>query len=284
MFPAAFDYHSPTSVADAVKLLGNGSKILAGGHSLLPLMKLRLAEPTALVDIGRIPGLDAIREEGDTIVIGARATYASIEQSALLRAKAPLLAQTAEWVGDLQVRNRGTIGGSLAHADPGGDLPAAILALDATLTAVGPSGPRTIAARDFFQGLMATALAENEILTEIRVPALPPRTGTSYQKFPNPASRYAIVGVAAAITLGTDGAISQAAIGVTGLSERAFRATAVESALAGKRPTEEEVAAAADLADQGQEPLGDIHASERYRRHLSHVLTKRAVLEAASRA
>jgi len=284
MFPAAFDYHAPTSISEALKLLGNGNKILAGGHSLLPLMKLRLAEPPALVDIGRIPELDGIREEGDTIVIGARATHAAIERSDVLAQKVPLLCQTAAWVGDLQVRSRGTIGGSLAHADPGGDLPAAILALDATLTAVGPSGSRTIAARDFFTGLMSTGLADDEILTEIRVKALPPRTGTAYEKFPNPASRYAIVGVAATITLGSDGTVAQAAIGMTGLSERAFRASGVEVALAGKRPVETEVAAAAEQADQGQDALGDIHASERYRRHLSHVLTKRAVLEAASRA
>jgi carbon-monoxide dehydrogenase medium subunit len=284
MFPAAFDYYAPTSIPEALKLLGNGNKILAGGHSLLPLMKLRLAEPPALVDIGRIPGLAGIREAGETIVIGARTTHSAIERSDVLRQKAPLLCQAAAVIGDLQVRSRGTIGGSLAHADPGGDFPAAILALDAELTAVGPAGSRTIPARDFFQGLMSTALADNEILTEIRVKALPPRTGTSYQKFPNPASRYAMAGVAAVVTLGGDGTIGQAAIGITGLSDHAFRASAVESALAGKQPVEADVIAAAEQADQGQEALGDIHASERYRRHLSHVLTKRAVLEAASRA
>jgi carbon-monoxide dehydrogenase medium subunit len=283
MFPAAFDYYAPTSLPDAIKLLGSGNKVLAGGHSLLPLMKLRLAEPAGLVDIGRIPNLDGIRQDGDTIVIGARATHGSIERSELLGKAAPLLCQAAARVGDIQVRARGTIGGSLAHADPGGDLPAAVLALDATLTAVGPSGSRTIAAKDFFKGLMSTALADNEILTEIRVKTLPARTGTAYQKFPNPASRYAIVGVAAVITLGSDGAISQAAIGITGLGDRAFRASAVEAALAGKRPTEADASAAAEHADEGQDALGDIHASERYRRHLSHVLTKRAVLEAASR-
>jgi aerobic carbon-monoxide dehydrogenase medium subunit len=284
MFPAAFDYYSPTSVPEAVKLLGNGNKILAGGHSLLPLMKLRLAEPPALVDIGRIAGLDEIGEDGGTVVIGARATHSMLEHSPLIARAVPLLAQTAAWIGDIQVRGRGTIGGSLAHADPGGDLPAAILALDALLTAVGPSGSRTIAAADFFRGMLSTALADDEILTEVRVAALPPRTGTAYQKFPNPASRYAIVGVAAVVTLGSDGAIARAAIGVTGFGEQAFRASAVESALAGKRPTEAEVTAAAEQADQGRTPLGDIHASDRYRRHLSHVLAKRAVLEAASRA
>ncbi len=284
MFPAAFDYYAPASLQEAVGLLGNGNKILAGGHSLLPLMKLRLAEPPALVDIGRIPGLDGIRDEGDTIVIGARTTHAAIERSDLLRQKVPLLCQTASVIGDLQVRSRGTIGGSLAHADPGGDFPAAIAALEAELTAVGPAGSRAIPVRDFFQGLMSTALADTEILTEIRIKALPPRTGTSYQKFANPASRYAIVGVAAVVTLGRDGTIGQAAIGITGLSDRAFRASAVESALAGKRPVESDVAPAAEQADHGQDALGDIHASERYRRHLSHVLTKRAVLEAAGRA
>jgi aerobic carbon-monoxide dehydrogenase medium subunit len=284
MFPAAFDYYAPTSVPEAVKLLGSGNKILAGGHSLLPLMKLRLAEPPALVDIGRIPGLDEIREDGPGVVIGALVTHSTLEHSALIARTAPLLAQTAAWIGDVQVRGRGTIGGSLAHADPGGDLPAAILALDASLTAVGPSGSRTIAAADFFRGMLSTALAEDEILTEIRVPAQTDHTGTAYQKFPNPASRYAIVGVAAVVTLAPGGAIARAAIGITGFGERAFRASAAESALAGRRPTETEISAAADQADQGETPLGDIHASDHYRRHLSHILTKRAILEASSRA
>jgi aerobic carbon-monoxide dehydrogenase medium subunit len=284
MFPATFEYHAPTSVADAVKLLGNGSKVLAGGHSLLPLMKLRLAEPSVLVDIGRIPALDGIREDGDSIVIGARTTHSSIEHSELLARHIPLLGQTARWIGDIQVRSRGTIGGSLAHADPGGDLPAAILALDASMTAVGPSGSRTIAASQFFTGLMETALRDSDILTEIRVKKLAPRTGTSYQKFPNPASRYAIVGVAAVVTLGPDGNIAQSGIGITGLSGRPFRASPAEAALAGKRPDEASITAAADQVDQGQEALGDIHASEGYRRHLSHVLSKRAILEAAGRA
>ncbi|MDE3075980.1 MAG: xanthine dehydrogenase family protein subunit M, partial [Chloroflexota bacterium] len=260
MFPSAFEYYTPTSLLDAVRLLGSGNKVIAGGHSLLPLMKLRLAEPAGLVDIRRVPGLDGIAESGGVIHVGARATYAAIMDSAVLQAKAPLLCETAARIGDLQVRNRGTIGGSLAHADPAGDLPAAILALDAELVATGPGGERTIPAGSFFTGMLSTALSANEILTEIRVRPLPPRTGTCYQKFPHPASRYALVGVAAVITLGNDGTVAQAAIGVTGLADHAFRATAAEQALLGKAPDQASARAAAVLVDQGQDALGDIHA------------------------
>ncbi|MGH2470063.1 MAG: FAD binding domain-containing protein, partial [Chloroflexota bacterium] len=226
MFPSTFEYYAPSSLQEALALLGNGNKVLAGGHSLLPLMKLRLAEPAGLVDIGHLPGLDAIRDEGDTVVIGARATHHAVEHSPLLASTVPLLPQTARWVGDIQVRNRGTIGGSLAHADPGADLPAALLALDATFVAQSRRGQRRIAAGDFFQGLLATSLADEELLTEIRVPKLPAGTGTAYQKFPNPASRYAIVGIAVAIGLASSGAIGSAAFGVTGLTDRPFRAVA----------------------------------------------------------
>ncbi|MBV8083667.1 MAG: xanthine dehydrogenase family protein subunit M [Chloroflexi bacterium] len=284
MFPAAFDYYAPTSLQEAIGLLGDGRKVLAGGHSLLPLMKFRLAEPSALVDIGRVPGLDGMRAEGSEVVIGARATHASIERSSLLAEACPLLVQTAQRIGDIQVRTRGTIGGSLAHADPGADLPAAVLALNATLTAQGPSGSRSIPAREFFTGLMSTALADNEILTEVRVPKTAARTGTAYQKFPNPASRYAIVGVAAVLHFDGAGAIERAALGVTGLSGVPFRATAAEDALRGERPTSDSIAAAAKLVGQGQDPLRDIHASPGYRVHLAEVLTRRALQEAARQA
>ncbi len=184
MFPNTFEYYAPTSLKDAVKLLGKGNKIIAGGHSLLPLMKLRLAEPAGLVDIGHIAGLDGIKETGGVIRIGARATHASIADSALLQSKLPLLPETAKLIGDLQVRNRGTIGGSLAHADPAGDFPAPILALDADLVATGRNGERTIAAGSFFKGMLSTALRPSEILTEIRIKEPASRTGMSYQKFP----------------------------------------------------------------------------------------------------
>ncbi|MDE3078326.1 MAG: xanthine dehydrogenase family protein subunit M, partial [Chloroflexota bacterium] len=245
MFPSAFEYYAPTSLQDAIKLLEAGNKVIAGGHSLLPLMKLRLAEPSGLVDLRRVPGLDRISETGGVIHIGARTTHVAIMDSALLQAKAPLLCETAAHIGDLQVRNRGTIGGSLAHADPAGDLPAAIRALDGELVAMGPSGERTIAAGLFFTGMLTTALKPNEILTEIRVRPLPAQTGTSYQKFPHPASRYALVGVAAKITRAHDGTVGHAAIGVTGLADHAFRATAAEQALLGKAPDQANTHAAA---------------------------------------
>ncbi|HUZ78449.1 MAG TPA: xanthine dehydrogenase family protein subunit M [Chloroflexota bacterium] len=284
MFPSTFEYYAPSSLQEALSLLGNGNKVLAGGHSLLPLMKLRLAEPAGLVDIGHLPGLDGIRDEGDTVVIGARVTHQAVEHSSLLASAVPLLPQTARWVGDIQVRNRGTIGGSLVHADPGADLPAAILALDATLVARDTRGQRHIAAGDFFQGLLATSLADEELLTEIRVSKLPAGTGTAYQKFPNPASRYAIVGIAVTIGLDSAGAIASAAIGVTGLADRPFRAAAAEAALLGQRPVGQEVAAAAALVPQGQEAAGDIHASPAYRAHLAQVLAQRAIVEAGALA
>lgn len=287
MFPASFEYLAPTSLQEAIALLGKNpgeAKILAGGHSLIPLMKLRLAAPRYLIDIGRIDGLAYIREEADTLAIGPMTTHHSIETSEIVRRLVPLLAETAAHIGDVQVRNRGTIGGSLAHADPAGDFPAAILALEAQIKAIGPSGERTIKAEDFFVDLLTTALASDEILSEIRVPIPRGRVGTSYQKFDNPASHYAIAGVAALIALGPDDTIQKARVGITGVGPKAYRATSVERALEGRTASDETIASAAQTAADGVDVAGDIHASSEYRAHLARVYARRAVQQAVERA
>lgn len=287
MIPAAFEYVAPTSVEEAVRLLrshGDDAKLLAGGHSLIPLMKLRLASPKYLIDIGRIPGLAYIREDGDAIAIGALTTHSDIEHSELLRARVPVLSEAAARIGDAQVRNRGTIGGNLAHADPGADLPAAILAPHAGIMAQGSSGRRTIRASEFFVDMLTTALQPDEMLIEVRILPLPPRTGTVYLKAPHKASFYAVVGVAAFVTLAQDGACAVARVGVTGLAAKPFRAQAVEAALAGVRLDDATVQAAAQRVDEGVEPLSDIYASAEYRAHLARVYTANAIRQAAARA
>src|SRR5918999_1998828 len=215
MYPAAFEYHAPASVQDALGLLGryrDDAKLLAGGHSLVPMMKLRLAQPKHVIDLRKVPGLSGIREEGGTVVIGAMTTHWQMESSPVLKAKWPILAETASVIGDPQVRNLGTIGGSLAHADPAADQPATIIALGAELVCEGPRGRRAVKVDEWFQGLMATALREDEVLVEIRAPAWPAGTGTAYLKFPHPASRFAIVGVAAAVTLDREGKCTRAGV------------------------------------------------------------------------
>jgi carbon-monoxide dehydrogenase medium subunit len=287
MFPAKFEYHAPTTLDEAVKLLsaGNGDvKILAGGHSLLPLMKLRLAQPQAVVDIGRIDGLAGIKVGGDAVTIGAMTTHATIEASDDLKQRLPLLPECASVIGDLQVRNCGTIGGSLVHADPAGDLPAAVLALNAELTARGPKGERVIKAGDFFVDMLTTALEPDEILTEIRVPLLPARSGSAYLKMDHPASHYALCGAAAVLVLGSGNNISEARVAITGVGPKAYRASGVEAALRGQPATVESFSKAAEQAAEGQDPLGDIHASSEYRAHLARVYTRRALELAASRA
>jgi aerobic carbon-monoxide dehydrogenase medium subunit len=280
MIPAPFEYQAPKSLEEALRLIerhGDEAKVLAGGHSLLPLMKLRLASPRYVIDIGRLKGLDYIREDGDQIVIGALVTHAEVESSKLLREKCPLLPETAAVIGDVQVRNRGTIGGSLAHADPAADYPAAILALDAELVATSSSGKRTIPAKDFFVDLLTTQLRPGEILTEVRVPVLGARTGTAYAKLHQPASGFAIVGAAARITLSAEGKISEVAVGITGLGAKAFRASGVEKALRGKVPDAKLLADATRRAGDGVEPLSDIHASADYRREMASVYSRRAL-------
>ncbi len=286
MFPAAFEYHRPTSVQEAVALLeqsGGDAKVLAGGHSLLPLLKLRLAEPAALIDIGRLPGMTGIQNQGGELVIGSLTTHATIATSDAVKEAAPLLAEAANVIGDQQVRNRGTIGGSLAHADPAGDLPAVILALEAQVKAVGPNGERTIAANDFFVDMLTSALGESEILTEIRIPALPSGAGTAYLKMDHPASHYALCGVAAIVQL-SGGNVQDVRVAVTGVGPKAYRATGVEDALRGQAANESSVEQAAQHAADGIDALGDIHASTEYRSHLARVFAKRALNQAIARA
>lgn len=286
MFPAKFEYHRPTSLDDAIKLLEQGDgdvKVLAGGHSLLPLMKLRLAQPKALVDIGRIQGLSGIQVSGDAVVIGPLTTHFMIESSEELQQKLPILPECASKIGDLQVRNVGTIGGSLVHADPAGDLPAVILALDAELKARGPNGERTIKGGDFFVEMLTSAIEPDEILTEIRIPLPPARSGGAYMKMDHPASHYALCGVAAVLTLGEGDKISEARVAVTGVGPKAYRATGVEEALKGQPANLDSYTKAAEKAADGQDPLSDIHASAEYRAHLARVYTRRALEQAAGR-
>ena len=278
MIPANFDYESPRTLHEALVLLGSrdDAKVLAGGHSLLPAMKLRLANPTLLVDIGRIAGLSYIRESGDRILIGAMTTHATIASSDLLERHCPLLSQAATQIGDTQVRNRGTIGGSLAQAHPAADYPAAVLALEGEIVATSRTGERAIPVQDFFTGMFSTALEPGEILTEVRVP----KTGgqsVMYKKHHHPASGFAVVGVAVRLKT-SPGKIEGAAVGITGVSHNAYRATAVENALRGK-PFSAIVEAAAH-ATKGVDVLGDYYASAEYRTHLAAVMTRRALEQA----
>jgi len=286
MIPAGFDYYRASSVEDAIDLLGSheDAKLLAGGHSLIPLMKLRLAEPAALVDIGGLKGLSGIREDGDEIVIGALTRHYALETSDLLHSKAQVVAEAAAQIGDVQVRNRGTVGGSLVHADPGADLPAVMLALDATMVVQGPSGDRRVQASDFFVEMLTTDVQPNEILTEIRIRALPQRSGSAYVKFPNPASGYSVVGSAAIVSLDGSGACSDVRVGISGAGPMPVRATGTEGALRSQQPSPEALQRAAQEAANGIEALEDIHASAEYRLHLTRVMTRRALESAVARA
>jgi aerobic carbon-monoxide dehydrogenase medium subunit len=287
MIPASFYYVAPKTLDDALRALlahGEEAKILAGGHSLLPLMKLRLVNPKVLIDLRRIPGLADIKQEGNRIVIGTLTTHYQIESSSLLRRKCPLLGETARTIGDIQVRNRGTIGGTLTHADPSADWPAAVLALGAELKIIGPKGERRLGAEDFFLGPMTTAIEATEILTEINVPATSPRDGSAYLKMAQQASGFAVVGTAVWLRAGSKGTCEEIAIGVTGLSETPFRAHAVEERLRGKKLTPRLVEEASALIATVIDPLEDLHASADYRSHLARVYTARAIREAAKRA
>jgi aerobic carbon-monoxide dehydrogenase medium subunit len=287
MYAPSFDYYRARTVADAHQLLAAhpGAKFLAGGHSLLPLLKLRLAEPPSLIDIGRIPELRGISRQGELIRIGALSTHAELAASADLRGAAPALAEAAASIGDPAVRNRGTIGGNIAHADPASDLPTVLVALAAQMVAAGPSGERTIPADQFFTGIMTTALAEDEIVTAIEVPASGRGHGSAYEKFSHPASRYAVLGVAAWVAV-SNGTCSAARVALGGLLPNARRAGSVERALIGKVLDEDAIAAAADqvAADLGNDVAGDLYASAEYRRAMAPVFTKRALAAAAARA
>ena len=285
MFPNQFDYHRPTSVQEAAQILQENpdAKIIAGGHSLLPAMKLRLAAPAALVDLATIDGLRGIGVDGG-VTIGAMTTYRDLIESAELRQRLPMIPDAAYDVGDLQVQARGTLGGSLAHADPAADFTAIILALGGQVKAVGASGERTIAADDLFVDLLTTSLAPDEIITEVSIPVPAGRTGMHYEKHRHPASGYAVVGVAAVVTLGNGDTVESARIAVTGATSKATRATAAEQALTGQTLDDQTIAAAAQAAPNGLDLNGDLYASADYRRHLVSVMTRRALEKAAARA
>lgn len=287
MITHPFSYQAPSTIEEAVATLGRSrdAKVIAGGHSLLPLMKLGLAQPDSLVDIRKIASLREIRTEADgTIVVGALATHRSIAEDRTIGARLAALADAAAAVGDLQVRSRGTIGGSLAHADPAADEPAPTLAFDAMIRAIGSKGKRDIPAREFFKTAFETALGPNEIVAEIRFPAQPGRTGSAYLKFPHPASRFAVVGVAAVVTTKADGTIERATIAVTGAAEAPFRATAAERAITGTKGDAKAIASAAAKAAEGATTLADLVATADYRRHLVTVYAKRALQRAIERA
>ena len=282
MIPLAFDYEVAESVDHAIELLGqhgDEAKLLAGGHSLLPIMKLRLAAPTVLIDLGRIGDLNYVRDEGDHLAVGAMTRQCDAERDPTLQEHCGLVSYTASLVGDPSVRHRGTIGGSISHGDAASDLPSALLALDATFVVRGPNGERTVAAGDFFQDYLQTTLAPDEVLTEIRVPKLN-GAGWSYKKFNRRAQDWAVVG-AAAVVERSNGSIGSARIALTNMGSTPLRATAAESALSGADPSS--VAEATSSADEGTSPSSDIAASAEYRRHLARVLSRRAVEEALSR-
>lgn len=282
MIPAAFDYLAPQSLEDAIAALGSDAeeiKVLAGGHSLLPVLKLRLAAPTLLVDLSRIAELRGISDEGATIVIGAMTTHHDVATSDVVKEHAGVLAKATQTVADPQVRHRGTLGGALVHADPAGDLPAPILALDAEMVVVGPDGERTISAADFFEDLFTTSIDEHEILTQIRIPKHT-GWGSHYEKFTRVAQQWSIVGVA--VTTLVDGdSISQAKIALTNMGSTPIRASAVEQALVGHSASDDAVREAAASAAEGTHPPTDTNGDADYRRHLATVLTGRAVLAAA---
>lgn len=281
MIAQSFDYATPATLADALKLLADpGAKVLAGGMSLIPMMKLRLAAPETLVDLRAVPGLNSIREVDGRLNIGAMVTHYELESTPLVRSKCPLLAEAAANIGDVQVRNAGTIGGSVAHADPAADYPASLRALEATVKLASANGERTLAIGDFLVDTFTTALEPGELVVEISVPV--DTAGYSYKKCLQPASGFAIVGVAARVAV-ADGKISMARIGVTGLSGNSFRATAAESALVGTAGSADDIAkAVAGIAD-GVDANSDVHASAEYRKHLARVYAARAIKEALSR-
>ena len=281
MIPESFDYQRAGSVREALTLLkehGENAKVLAGGHSLIPTMKLRLANPGILIDIGGISELKYINDKGDYLAIGAGTTHLMVETSSLVQQKAPALSQAAGQIGDVQVRNRGTIGGVLAHSDPQADYPGVVLALNATIVAEGSGGERTIEAVDYFTGLWETALGENEILTEVRIPVDSANANSCYLKFPKPASRYPYVGCAVAMDK-SGGNCSEVRVGFSGVAESAFRDSGVEDAIRGQALKDETIAAASAKAAEGRTVLSDYFVSEEYRRAMAQVYAKRALAQ-----
>ena len=279
MIPYEFEYKKAGSLDEASSMIATGGSFLAGGHSLIPAMKLRLSEPGTLVDISGIDDLKGVSQDGDTIKIGALATHSEVASSDVVKSSCAALAEAAGMIGDSQVRNRGTIGGNVAHADPASDYPGILVALGATIV----TSSQSVAAEDFFTGLFETALGEGEIVTEVQVPSLGSGTGAAYAKFFNPASRYAVVGVGVVVTKSGDSCES-CRIGVTGASDHAYRATAAEEALTGSDLGNDAIAAAAAKVADGTEMMSDLSASAEYRAHLCGAMGKRAIAEAASRA
>jgi carbon-monoxide dehydrogenase medium subunit len=283
MIAQNFEYSSPANLKDALGLLSkDDTKALAGGMSLIPLMKLRLAAPATVVDLGRIPDLNYIREEGGTMRIGATTTHYQVESSALIRSRCPLLAEAASNIGDIQVRNMGTIGGSIAHADPAADYPASLLALETKVVLVTAKGQREVAISDFFVDTFTTALDTGELIREVIVPVEEQSVGTSYHKMVQPASGFAIVGVAARVKK-AGGKIVMARVGVTGLSGKPYRAINVEKALEGTAGSATDIQKAAALVADGVDANSDLHASADYRKHLARVYAMRALTVALSR-
>ena len=283
MIPVAFDYEKVNTVDEAVAALvagGEDAKIIAGGQSLMPVLRLRMAAPEVLIDISDVAEMQGVSDAGDAIVIGAGTTHHAVMNDPLVKAHAPLIAMTTETVADPQIRHRGTFGGALAHADPAGDLPAAAVALDAVMTVAGPNGRRDIPAKDYFVDYFTTAMEPEEILVSIRIPKLGDGWGYHYEKFNRTAQGWAIVGVAAAVKR-QNGSIEAARIGLTNMGPSPVRATSVEAALAGAAASDDAIAAAAENATDGTRATSDLHAKADYREHLAKVLTKRAVAKAA---
>ncbi|HEY7112037.1 MAG TPA: xanthine dehydrogenase family protein subunit M [Thermoanaerobaculia bacterium] len=287
MIPGPFDYHCPKTLSEAIGLLSqhrDDAKVLSGGQSLLPLLKLRLGSAGHLVDIGRIPGLEYIKEEGGSLKIGGRTKEAALEASDLVRKKYPILADTAAVIADPLVRNLATVGGNLAHGDPANDHPATMLALGASVVATGPKGERTIAVDEFFTGLFSTALAPDEILTEIRIPAPPARSGGAYVKLERKVGDFATAAAAAQVTLGAGGEVARAGIALTNAGPTPVRVEAAEKYLQGRKPDSAAIAEAAKLAAQAGEPEADRRGSVEYKREMARVLTARALKRAVERA
>ena len=285
MIPAQFDYETPNTIAEAIALLAqrpDDAKILAGGHSLIPAMKLRLAQPQLVIDLGRIKDLSYIKVDADRILIGAMTTHYQIESSQVLKDVCPLLPECAATIGDVQVRNKGTIGGSIAHSDPAADWPAAAIALRAEIVAVGAHGERVIKADDFFLDLLTTALEPGEIIREIRIARPKSAAGQAYQKVPHPASGFAVVGVAVVLSVNADNVCESASVGVTGVAVKAYRAAAVEAALTGKPLDDATIETAASHVGDGIEANTDLYSSDKYRVHLASVHTARAIKRAIS--
>jgi aerobic carbon-monoxide dehydrogenase medium subunit len=287
MFPSSFGYVAARSVDEALELMarhGEEGKLLAGGHSLIPAMKLRLQSPSTLIDLGTVPGLRGVRIDGNQLVIGALTVHADVAAAEAVRKNVPGLAEAASLIGDVQVRNRGTIGGSVAHADPAADLPVILTALNATFMAQSAAGSRTIAVDDFFTDFYTTALNANEILTEIRVPIPPSGTGTAYAKLPHPASGYVVVSAGALITRQASGTCAAARVTVGGLGSGPIRAIATEMELQGKPLTAQIIATAAAKAAEETDPMEDSYASADYKRHVATVFARKAIAAALERA